>query len=218
MRTAQRAYIFGLLLLLVLSACRREKEHTAPAINDKDSVAMLTSYGVNTLISDSGVIKYRVVTEKWEVNQTRNPSRWIFEKGLLLTQFNEDMHIHSYISSDTAYYFDRDRLWEMHGRVNIYTKEGLDFKSEQLYWDEMHNDMWSNRYSHLVSPERELRGSKFTASVQNNGELTAYEVHNASGWFMSGDYHKDTPRTPVAPPATPPTTEPQDTTKLKVEK
>ena len=67
---------------MFLGSCQEEIKHTAPAIYPRDSVSVMTTYGVNTLISDSGMIKYRIVTEKWEINQVRNPSRWIFEKGL----------------------------------------------------------------------------------------------------------------------------------------
>ena len=66
---------------LLAVSCQEQKEHTASAIHDRDSVAMMTSFGVNTLISDSGVMKYRIITERWEVNEKRNPSRWIFDKG-----------------------------------------------------------------------------------------------------------------------------------------
>lgn len=45
---------------MILAGCQEQVEHTAAAIHAKDSVAMMTSYGVNTLISDSGVIKYRI--------------------------------------------------------------------------------------------------------------------------------------------------------------
>ncbi|MEE0337247.1 MAG: LPS export ABC transporter periplasmic protein LptC, partial [Prevotella sp.] len=78
-------------------SCQEQKEHTASAIHDRDSVAMMTSFGVNTLISDSGVMKYRIITERWEVNEKRNPSRWIFDKGLFLEQFDEKFHVQSYI-------------------------------------------------------------------------------------------------------------------------
>ena len=128
--------VIGAFLSLVLAACQDQVEHTAPAIYAKDSVAMMTSYGVNTLISDSGVIKYRIVTERWEVNTNRNPSRWIFDKGMLLEQFDEKFHINSYIQCDTAYYFDQQRVWKLYGRVRILTKDGLRFTSEQLTWDE----------------------------------------------------------------------------------
>ena len=89
--------VIGVIVSWVLAACQNPVEHTAPAIHDRDSVAMMTSYGVNTLISDSGVIKYRIVTERWEVNTNRVPSRWIFDKGMLLEQFDEKFHINSVI-------------------------------------------------------------------------------------------------------------------------
>ncbi len=54
-------WCFGIMMVLSFIACNSPKEHTAPAIYARDSVAMMTSYGVNTLISDSGIMKYRIV-------------------------------------------------------------------------------------------------------------------------------------------------------------
>lgn len=71
---------------VLLFSCSEQKSHTAPAIRERDSVSLMVSYGVNTLISDSGVIKYRIVTERWEVNTVKNPTRWIFEKGIFMEQ------------------------------------------------------------------------------------------------------------------------------------
>ena len=111
-----------------MAACQEQVEHTAPAIRARDSVAMMTSYGVNTLISDSGVIKYRIVTERWEVNVNKHPSQWIFDKGILLEQFDDKFHINSYIQCDTAYYFDQnmETLWSCEnshqGRLALYER------------------------------------------------------------------------------------------------
>ena len=113
-------FLLAVSLYLAVS-CSQEKEHTAPAINPKDSVSLMTSFGVNTLISDSGVMKYRIVTEKWEVNEVRNPSRWMFERGLFLEQFDERFHVQAYIQCDTAYYYDKNKVWELRGRVRIRT-------------------------------------------------------------------------------------------------
>ena len=66
--------LLSLQLSSVLS-CSEAQEHIAGAVNPEDSVSMMTTYGVNTLISDSGVIKYRIVTERWDVNTVRQPSR-----------------------------------------------------------------------------------------------------------------------------------------------
>ena len=174
------------MVLTASSACTEEKEHTAPAINPEDSVAMMVSYGVNTLISDSGVIKYRIVTEKWEVNPNRQPSRWIFEKGLLLEQFDLAMHIQSYIQCDTAYYYDVMKLWELHGRVRILTKKGLRFSSEELFWDERTHEIYSNRYSHLITSDKELQGNRF----RSDENMTKYSVKTTKGYFDKKEIDK----------------------------
>ena len=80
-------------MLMGLLGCENRQEHIAPAIYPKDSVSVMTSYGVNTLISDSGVIKYRIVAERWDVNQAKRISRWTFDKGLFLEKNSSGMRI-----------------------------------------------------------------------------------------------------------------------------
>ena len=201
--------VIGIIVSWVLAACQNPVEHTAPAIHDRDSVAMMTSYGVNTLISDSGVIKYRIVTERWEVNTNRVPSRWIFDKGMLLEQFDEKFHINSYIQCDTAYYFDQERVWKLYGRVRILTKDGLRFTSEQLTWDENKHELSSNVFSKLITPERTLQGSYFWSDER----MTRYFVSNSKGSFEKGDFgggnssssasSSDSTSAPMRQPATP---------------
>lgn len=186
------------LLSFMMLSCEDTKEHTAPAINEKDSVSTVISYGVNTLISDSGVIKYKIVTELWEVNEVRNPSRWIFNKGLFLEQFDEKFHVNSYIQSDTAYYYDKIRLWELRGRVRILTKDGLRFASEQLFWDENKHELYSNTFSRLVTPERTLQGSYF----RSDEKMTRYYVSNSKGSFEKGDFTNENDTLQSAPDST----------------
>lgn len=192
--------IFALSLMV---ACQEQTEHTAPAIYARDSVPIMTTYGINTLVSDSGVIKYRIVAERWIVNQNVNPSRHIFDKGVLLTQFDEKFNINSYIQCDTAYYYDTNHLWELRGRVRILTKDGLRFSSEQLFWNEMEHKIYSNSFSRLVTPERTLQGRYFVS----DDKMTKYSVSNTSGSFEKGSLSSgapqatpgDTSQTPAQP-------------------
>ena len=180
-----RKIVLGLftLVLFAMTACQEQVEHTAPAILPSDSAAMMSSYGVNTLISDSGVIKYRIVTEEWIVNTNLHPSRWIFNKGLFLEQFDEKFHVNSYIQADSAMYYDQDKLWHLRGRVKILTKDGLRFASEELYWDEMKHEIYSYTFSRLVTPERTLQGTYF----RSDERMTNYTVSNSRGSFERGD-------------------------------
>lgn len=145
---------------------------------------MMVTHGVNTLISDSGVIKYRIVTERWEINQNRKPSRWIFDKALFLEQFDEKFHVESYIQSDTAYYYDESRIWELRGRVRIVTTDGVRFFSEQLFWDENKHELYSYVFSKLITPEREIQGSYF----RSDEKMTKYYITNSKGSFEKGDF------------------------------
>ena len=199
-----RSSLYSLIICLVLLtascaivSCSEEHEHTAPAIHDRDSVPVMTTYGVNTLISDSGVIKYRIVTEQWDINQNKdNSSRWTFNKGILLTQFDLKKHVVGYIQCDSAVYSDRDRRWQLHGRVRILTAQGLSFYSNELYWDERNHEMWSYTYSHLKTPDKELEGNWFHSDEQ----MTNYEIRQTKGGGIFSD--KDM-MSPAAPPFAP---------------
>lgn len=184
--TMRRTMIPWAFALWLIWACGQERERTAPAIRPQDSVATMVSYGVNTLISDSGIIKYRIVAERWEMNPNRNPSRWIFDKGLFLEQFDLTLHVQSYIQCDTAYYYDVNKLWELHGRVRILSKNGVRFKSEELFWDERTHELYSNKFSHIITPERELQGNSF----RSDEKMTKYYVSNSKGAFDKGDVDK----------------------------
>ena len=183
-RKMEGRLIFAAVIMTVFSACGGEvQEHIAPAIYDRDSVSMMTSYGVNTLISDSGVIKYRIVTERWDVNVVRNPSRWTFEKGIFFEQFDEKFHVQAYIQADTAWYYDQKKLWHLRGRVHVRNINGLIYTSEELYWDGISHELYSNVFSKVVTPERSMEGSYFRSDEQ----MRHYIVSNSKGFFERED-------------------------------
>ncbi len=170
---------FLLAGIVALTACEQAVEHTAPAVNPKDSLPTMVSYGVNTLISDSGVVKYRIVTERYEVNQVKNPS-----------------------------YYDQKRLWELRGRVRVKTKDGVRFYSEELFRDENKRELYSNKFSRLITPDRQLQGNYF----RSDERMTKYYVSNSKGSFARTDIAgkndtlssaPDTIKEAVRPSATP---------------
>jgi len=179
--------LLAMSVMLVLLSCTEQKSHTAAAVRDRDSASMMVSYGVNTLISDSGVIKYRIVTERWDVNTIKNPPRWTFEKGIFMEQFDENFHIEGYIQADSAWYYDQKKLWELRGRVSIRNVNGLIFNSEELWWDGIRHEFYSYKFSRVVTPERTLEGTYF----RSDEHMAHYEVTNSVGSFQSEDMEGD---------------------------
>ena len=174
--------LFVLHFPLIMS-CEDAQEHTAPAIYDRDSVSMMVSYGVNTLISDSGIIKYKIVTERWDVNMIKQPTRWTFEKGVFFEQFDQNFHVEAYVQADTAWYYDQQKLWHLRGRVRIRNVNGLIYQSEELYWDGLKHELYSNVFSKVTTPERTLQGTYFRSDEQ----MRHYTVSNSKGSFMAED-------------------------------
>lgn len=182
------------LLVWLLYSCSEEKSHTAPAVDDRDSVSVMVSYGVNTLISDSGIIKYRIVAETWDVNQTRKPTRWTFINGIFLEQFDPQFRIQAYIFADTAWYYDQLKLWELRGRVRVRNTRGIVFRSEELFWDGIAHEMYSDKFSRLITPERTLEGTHF----RSDEHMLHYTVSNSKGSFVRSDMEGEEPMsTPV---------------------
>lgn len=183
-------FIFSLITVSVLVSCESAKPPIADAVNLRDSVPIMTTYGVSKLISDSGVIRYKIVAEEWKVYDRTNPPKQTFMQGLLLQQFDEKFHIQMYITADTAYWYN-EYLWELRGRVCLWNAEGTVFQSELLYWDMNRHEFYSNVYSHLVSPIREVSGSSF----HSNEQMTRYEVNITQAAFPIPQHEGETTST-----------------------
>lgn len=192
-----------LAIVCILSAtigprsCSPEREHTAEAVNDTDSLPMMHATGINTLISDSGVMRYRMVAEEWDIyNTPGRPSTWKFMKGLFMERFDEHFHIDLFVQADTAYLHEQ-RTWELRGRVVIRNIKDEVFHTEELFWDMNMHEMWSHQHMRITTPERELEGTEF----RSNEQMTRYSVSNSSGAFPVEDTQSATePDSTVAAP------------------
>ena len=170
-----------IVMLLLLSSCGGKKKAMGEAITERDSLPMMTTLGVTTLISDSGVTRYRVNTEEWSVYDRKKPSYWAFEKGVYLEQFDSIFHIEASIKADTAYYYDKERLWKLIGNVDIQNRKGERFlNTELLYWNEATQKSVFRQVLYVSSNRTEIiTGHGF----DSNQQMTIYTIRNIEGIF-----------------------------------
>lgn len=155
----------------------------ATAAHTQDSMPSLHSVGVSTLISDSGVIRYHLVAEEWDIYTPANEAAtWKFVKGLLMLRLDTELNVDLYVQADTAY-LHQQKLWELRGRVRIRNVEGTKFNTEELFWDLNKHEMWNHAYMTIITPERTLEGTEF----QSNESMTRYSVMNSKGNFPMSD-------------------------------
>ena len=184
---SRRRFSLYLLLLLpslgagggLLASCSDDDHRYAPAIETRDSLPVLRSMGVSTLISDSGIIRYKIISEDWFIYDRKTPTYWSFEKGLFIEKFDENFHVDAYINCDTAYYYDQLHLWELRSRVLVKNLKGETFKTSLLYWDQNQHRIYSPAYMKIQGIEQELDGYDFTS----NEQMTEYLIHSSSGAF-----------------------------------
>lgn len=180
--------LVAIVMLLSFSSCDGKAKAIGDAITERDSLPMMQTMGVTTLISDSGVTRYRVNTEEWLVFDRKKPSYWAFEKGVYVEQFDSIFNIEASIKADTAYYYDKERLWKLIGNVDIQNRKGERFNTELLYWNEATQKVYSDKFIRIEQPDRIITGHGF----DSNQQMTVYVIRNIEGIFYVEDDAKNT--------------------------
>ena len=182
---------YATVMFVLFPGCSKSGKNLAAAVEERDSLSSMTSLGVTTLISDSGITRYKIITEEWCIFDKKNPPYWAFEKGVYLEKFDTLLHIDASIKADTAYYYDRNKLWELKGNVQIRSQRGDKFEKSQMFWDEKNKTVYSDKYIKIEQEDKTLTGYGF----ESNQELTEYVIKNTTGIFIIEDTQSNTPQT-----------------------
>lgn len=166
-------------MLFLLSACTKQKQSMADAIINRDSVPIMVTRDVSTYVSDSGVVRYKIIANEWQVFDRLDPSRWTFEKGIYLEKFDNELNIEAIIVADTAYYYDKQELWELRGDVHIENEQDEQFDTQLLFWDQKSKRVYSDQHIRIRQQKRVITGIGFTS----NQDLTNYTIKQTQGIF-----------------------------------
>ena len=149
MRLSAWAFVTLTAASLILPSCREEKKiDIASRLNPK-KMATMTTVNVATLISDSGVIQYKIVSPLWTVYDQADTPYWNFPKGLYLQKYDPYFHVIATVAADSAKYFKNQKLWRLDGNVEL-TKAPKDvFLSQQLFWDQGRGKIYSDSFMHI---------------------------------------------------------------------
>lgn len=144
---------------------------------------MMSTYGVSTLISDSGRISYKIDAEEWLVYDKRNPPHWAFEKGAMLEKYDRDMNVEAVIKCDTAYFYTDAKLWKLIGNVDIRNIKNEKFFTDLLYWSQEEKRIYSDAYIKIEQEDQITEGYGFSAD-QN---LDTWLIKNTKGIYPIGE-------------------------------
>lgn len=179
-RSLSITIVFGaVVMLLLFPACSGRHKDIGDAITERDSLPVMDTKGVVTLISDSGVTRYRINTEEWLVFDRKNPPYWAFEKGLYLEKFDSVFNVEASIKSDTAYYYEKQKLWKLMSNVHIQNLKGEKFDTELLYWDQNKHKVYSDKRVRIEQPDQII----YAIGFESDEQMVKYRFFKTEGIF-----------------------------------
>lgn len=183
MRTLYKNIRFGItvalqaIVILVLQSCSPSVENTATLGMERDSAAVMKTYNVTTLVSDSGITRFRVATQEWLVFDKKAKPTWEFPQGLHLEQFDENLEIHSEVDAKKAIYYTELEQWILSDSVYAVNVEGEKFESEVLYVHQKEDRIFTDKFVKITQEDKIITG----IGMESNQRLTKYRVLKPQG-------------------------------------
>jgi LPS export ABC transporter protein LptC len=169
-----------MLLCIVAFSCNKKSvKLKADSVVDRALMPALEATDVTTLISDSGIIRYKIKTPKWFVYDKADTPHWEFPKGVYLEKFNLDLEADAFVEADYAYYNEKLQRWTLRGNDKALNLEGEQFETPLLFWDQKGKKVYSDSSIVIIRETSIIQGVGFTS----NETMTEYTILNPTGVF-----------------------------------
>lgn len=175
----------AVVMLLFGVSCKKSKNNILHFEYDPETTPTMITKDVTTLISDSGMTRFKLVADMWLVYDKAKEPYWFFPKGIYLERFDEDFSIEATVKADTAWSYRNKSLWQLKGNVEVQNVQGDHFASEELFLDEQNDRVYSDKYIEIRTIDSELKGYGF----ESNQKMTDYRIlkpHDGRFPFQEG--------------------------------
>lgn len=163
-------------LAIVAGACGGDDKKEYIGNIDPATTPTITTVNVNTLISDSGITRYRVSAPVWYIfDETKEPC-WTFPQSLHLERYDEFFNKEATVDCDSATYFRTRQLWRLDGHVTVVNMAGEKFLTPQLFWDERKHLVYSDSFIQVIRADRIMEGHGF----ESDESMSRFNVRNVS--------------------------------------
>jgi hypothetical protein len=128
------AVIVFLLCIAGMLSCNNESVIPTVSLENVEVLPSIHGENITSLISDSGVTRYRLKTKVLDMYSGNEPY-WYFPEGIYIEKFDSLFNIEGYIQADTAYFFEKKELWRLIENVHIQNLAGDRFDTPELFWN-----------------------------------------------------------------------------------
>lgn len=161
----------AVVMLFLYTACSNT-EDLIDINYDPETTPSMNTDSVTMLVSDSGITRYKIVTDNWQIFDKAAEPYWYFPEGIYIEQFDSIFQVEAKILADTAWRYTEKNLWRVKGNVDIRNRKGEMFLSDELFWNQQSHKIYSDKYIEIIRGETELKGYGF----ESNQEMTEYRI------------------------------------------
>jgi len=169
----------AIALATVLFSCENDIE-VVNAITNLNIAPELSGTEVEILYSDSAKLKVRIVTPELKKFRKSDNKPYIeFPKGMHVYFYDDSMTVNAEVSARYAIYWEIPKLWEARNNVVVVNVKGDKLNTEQLFWDENKEIIYSEKYCKVTTPDGEVHiGHKGLTARQ---DFSNWKLLGASG-------------------------------------
>lgn len=191
--------VCSLFFLLFIVSCNNNKPDKIGAVVDRTKLPKLHATEITTIISDSGITRYRIYALRWDIYDKAIQPYQEFPDGIYFEKFDANMKVDANIQSKYARFIENEQLWVLRGKVRAMNLQGELFETEKLFWDQRLAKFYSDTLIKITQATRIITGIGF----ESNETMTHYLIKNPQGIFPLNENATAAPAsTPTQAPVT----------------
>jgi hypothetical protein len=177
-------------------SCSKKSSNLQVVPVDAQMLPTSRTEDVLSLISDSGITRYRLKAKVWEV-YTLPEDYWYFPEKIYVEQFDSLLHVNGSIEADTAYYFAKKELWQLVGNVVVKNLEGTTFETSELFWDQKapsgsRNAIYTNKLAKIIRANGDYQYGRL--GFKSDVYLNDPQLYSVSGEMSVKELQSGTPK------------------------
>lgn len=170
-----------LLVACMFAACREEDTVGVAGSVNPTGMPTMTTRNVMTIISDSGVPQYRMVSPLWLVYDNIDTPLWILPGGPYLEKFDQYYNVVFTVAADSAVNNRLTQQWLLYGNVEFKEGDKLLILTQHMVWDQRQQLVYSDSFIHIEQPDKVIEGYGFEGHTTARGDLSSYTLRKPTG-------------------------------------
>lgn len=155
----------GIVLLIIttmMPSCKNDVQKVL-SLDVVDTLPEVTARDIEIFYSERGRVQIKLVSP-YLVNKSEEESQLIFPEGFIVYFYDSAMNVQSTITADYGISYEKKKLMEARHNVVVENlQKGEKLNTEELFWDQNKQQIYSNKFVKLTTGDQVVTGDGLTS-------------------------------------------------------